>query len=108
MERKIGQQTTEFFKASLAACRGTAPAAGSAWRRNVYEQIEKEVSGGTKLTVRRMCALAQVSRAGFYRSGKASEPAERERELGHQIRALGPQWRSYGSREFASAPADRR
>ena len=102
LERKIGQQAGEidFFKASLAACRRTGPAAGSAWRRNVYEQIEKEVSGGTKLTVQRMCALAQLSRARFYRPGSASQPAERERELRRQIRQLALQGCSYGSRRI--------
>ena len=47
-----------------------------------------------------MCALAQLSRAGFYRPGSASQPAERERELGRQIRELALQWRSYGSRRI--------
>jgi putative transposase len=34
LERKIGQQALErFFKTSLAACRGTSPAAGTEQRR---------------------------------------------------------------------------
>ena len=57
LEHKIGQQVLEldFFKASLAACGTTAPAAGRQWRRTVYQQVEREVKTGTQLAIRRMC-----------------------------------------------------
>jgi transposase-like protein len=63
LERKVGRQAMEigFFKASLAACRGTAPAAGTDQRRAIYQQIDKEATMKTKLTVSRMCRLAEVS-----------------------------------------------
>jgi transposase len=67
LERKIGAAGPgdRFFKASLAACGTTAPAAGRQWRRTVYQQIEREVKTGTQLATRRMCALTGVSRAGL-------------------------------------------
>ena len=58
------------------------------------------MSRATKLTVQRMCQLAQLSRAGFYRRPNAWQPAEPERELGRQIHKLALQWPSYGSRRI--------
>ena len=43
--------------------------AGRAWRRTIYQQVEREVKTGTPLAIRRMCTLTGVSRAGFYRLG---------------------------------------
>ena len=51
----------------LAACRGAAEAASVDYPRLVYPYIEKEVKLATLLPVQRLCALAAVSRAGFYR-----------------------------------------
>ncbi len=58
------------------------------------------MSGATKLTVQRMCELARLSRAGFYRRPSASQPAEPEPPLRRQIRKLALQWPSHGSRRI--------
>lgn len=51
LERKIGQQTVEIdFKASLAACRGAAPVAGSDQRRAFDQQVEKEVTTNARMS----------------------------------------------------------
>ncbi len=58
------------------------------------------MSRATKLTVQRMCELARLSRAGFYRRPSASPTAEPEPPLRRQIRKLALQWPSYGSRRI--------
>jgi hypothetical protein len=47
------------FLAGLAACRGTAPAAGIDYRRIFYGQIEKEVKADTALSIERLCELGK-------------------------------------------------
>ena len=56
-----------FFAALLAACRGAAEAAGIDSRSLVYPYLEKEMSLATPIPLERLCQLALVSRAGFYR-----------------------------------------
>ena len=49
------------------------------------------------LTVERMCQLAQVSRAGFYRSLQAFKPAEEEMEVRATIQQIALEHRGrYG------------
>ena len=57
------------------------PAEQRCWRKDVYDQIRGVmfVQGG--LSIERMCRLADVSRAGFYRSYEAKMPAEDELKL---------------------------
>jgi hypothetical protein len=51
----------------LAAHRGTAQAAGIEWKTAVYQEIERQRKESA-LSMQHMCALAVVSRAGFYRA----------------------------------------
>ena len=76
-----------FIKASGAACRGAAPAAGTPGQRSVSQHIETEVNGGTRLSVQRMCELVQVSRAV---------------ELRDTMQKIALAWPAYGSRRITA------
>jgi putative transposase len=52
--------------------------------------------------VQRLCGLAQVSRAGYYRHFQASAPAEADTELRDQIQSLSLQHRHYGYRRITA------
>ncbi len=56
----------------------------------------------TRLTVRRMCQIAGVSRAGFYRLPAAEKPARRDVELRHEMQKIALEWPSYGSRRITA------
>jgi transposase InsO family protein len=55
----------------------------------------------TKLSVSRMCRLAEVSRAGYYRVQIPDRTPAEEMEMRHQIQKIATQWPSYGSRRIA-------
>ena len=60
------------------------------------------------LTIERMCQVAQVSRAGFYRSLQAVKPAEEEMEVRAMIQRIALEHRGrYGSRRIARELHDR-
>ena len=60
------------------------------------------------LTIERMCQLAQVSRAGFYRSLHAVKPAEEEMEVRAAIQQIALANRGrYGSRRIVRELRDR-
>jgi len=58
------------------------------------------MKAGTPLTIRRMCALTRVSRAGFYRRGVISEAASVE--LRDQVQRVALEWPTYGSRRITA------
>jgi putative transposase len=58
------------------------------------------MKAGTPLTIRRMCALTGVSRAGFYRRGAGSRLASVE--LRDQVQRVALQWPTYGSRRITA------
>src|SRR5262249_60683492 len=78
---------TRFFSASLAASRGSTPAERRAWRADVYAIIAAMTSPRPQgeLTVERMCALAGVNRASYYRHWQASAPPQQ----GQAVAAAG-------------------
>src|SRR5438309_913666 len=58
----------------------------------------------TKLSVRRMCELAQLARSSYYRTLKRS-PSDRsdrkaESELSEQVSQIALEWPSYGYRRI--------
>lgn len=55
---------------------------------------------GTRLAVRRMCEVAEVSRAGYYRCGKPGKACPEEMDLRDQIQRIALEWPSYGSRRI--------
>src|SRR6185437_6729223 len=94
VEEGTGREGTGggFFARCLAQGRGATPAERKRWRAGVYDQIQEvtrvqgrelegkleegKSSGG--LSVERMCQVAVVSRAGYYRSFAEQCPEEEE------------------------------
>jgi len=59
---------------------------------------------GTRLTVKRMCQLGSVSRAGYYRYlQRSTPPASQDRALREAIWKIALQWPAYGSRRITAA-----
>lgn len=56
-----------------------------------------------QLTVERMCALAGVSRAGYYRAWQASAPLEEDTALRDAIQCIAVTNRRYGYRRISAA-----
>ena len=67
-----------FFQRCLAQRRGATPAERHSWRAGIYAHIRDVMSRQGGLSIERMCQLAQVSRAGFYRSLQEAQPVEEE------------------------------
>src|SRR5260370_228411 len=65
----------------LAKSGGGTPGERGDWRAGIYEQIREVMSLKGSLSVERMCQLAPVSRAGFYRSLQEGEPVAEEMEV---------------------------
>ena len=78
LERKVGRQALEidFLRRCLPACRGAAQAAGMDYAQLVYPYLEKDMRLATPIPLGRMCRLAQVSRAGYYRWQNAPPQTE--------------------------------
>jgi transposase-like protein len=91
--RSVSRRWRSIFKASLAGCRGAAPAAGTEQRRGFYEQVEKEVKTGTRMSVLRMCEVAGFSRAGYYRFVHPVKPAPGDMDLRDEIQKIALQCR---------------
>src|SRR5712691_9551107 len=90
----------------LAACRGAAQAASIDYPQLVYPYIEKEMSLATPIPVQRLCALAQVSRAGFYRWRHAGSPLgtaeDADMDLRDEIQRVALEWPCYGWRRMTA------
>src|SRR5260370_21732426 len=90
----------------LAACRGAAQAASIDYPRLVYPYLEKEMSLATLIPVQRLCALAQVSRAGFYRGRHAGSPLETavdaDIDLRDEIQKIALEWSTCGWGRFTA------
>jgi putative transposase len=73
------------------------------WRFSVYAEIQAQTNTQGKLSVEQMCWLAQVSRAGYYRSLLEQHPEEESMEVRAAIQeiALGHH-RRYGYRRVAA------
>jgi hypothetical protein len=102
--RSVSSRSNSIFSASLAAGRGGAPDERRAWRRGVYAVIQAmsaPLSQG-EIGIDRMCQLAGVSRAGYYRHWQASVPRREETGLGDAIQKLVLAHRHYGHRRIAA------
>jgi transposase InsO family protein len=80
----------------LAAHRRAAETAGLKWKTAVYQQIQTQRDGGEALTVERMCALAGVSRAGFYRFPPDPPKPDPDLELRDALQRIALEFPSYG------------
>ena len=68
--------------------RGSTPEERRLWREGVYDQIRGVMSMQGSLSIERMCYLAQVSRAGFYRSLAEQMPVAEEMETRSAIQQI--------------------
>ena len=94
---------TGFFSASLAASRGSTPTERRVWGTGVYALIEAMTSPRPQgeLTVERMCVLAGVNRAGYYRHWSASAPRQEETAVRDAVQRAAIEYRHYGYRRIA-------
>ena len=86
------------MKKVLAECRGAAEAASIDYPQLAYPFLEKEMKRATLIPLQRMCALADVSRAGFYRWVNAPDPIDRHMDLRHEIQSIALEYSYYGWR----------
>ena len=92
-----------FFQRCLAKSRGSTPAERQGWREGIYDQIREVMSMQGSLSIERMCQLAQVSRAGFYRSLQEAQPVEEEMEVRSAIQQIALEHRRrYGYRRITA------
>jgi len=90
-----------FFQASLAAFRGVTPAERSAWRDGVFAKIQAMTRPqGEARQIERLCAVAGVARASYYRHWAASAPKAEESELRDLVQRLALAHRFYGYRRI--------
>src|SRR5207302_2312388 len=68
----------------------------------VYPYIEKEISLATPIPVQRLCVLAQVSRAGFYRWRHAPPAEDADMDLRDAIQKIALEWPCYGWRRMTA------
>jgi len=73
------------------------------WRDGIYDLIREVMPMQGSLSVERMCLLAKVSRAGFYRFLKASVPREEDTEVRSAIQQVALEHRRrYGYRRVTA------
>lgn len=93
------QPGSKFFQKCLAKSRGVTPAERRAWRNSIYDEICSWESQG-QMTVQRMCELAGVSRASFYRDWEQKAPSEAEIALRDAIQRMALAHRHHGYRRI--------
>ena len=92
-----------FFQRCLAKSRGSAPEGQELWRDGIYDQIREVMPMQGSLSIERMCQLARVSRAGFYRFLKERLPREEDTEVRSTIQRIALEHRRrYGYRRVAA------
>src|SRR4029077_14432252 len=97
-----------FFQRCLATSRGATPAERPGWRARIYAQIRVVMSRQGGLRSERMCQLARVSRAGFYRSWQEVQPVEEEMMVRAEIQQIAlAHRRRYGYRRGTAGPRRR-
>ncbi len=91
-----------FFQGCLAKNRGSTPAERRFWRDGIYDQVRELMPLQGSLSIERMCKLAGVSRATFYRSLREQQPVEEEMEVRSAIQQIALEHRRrYGYRRIA-------
>jgi putative transposase len=85
----------------LAAHRRTADAAGIEWKAALYREVREQVSDGS-LAIQQMCALAGLSRKGYYRFDPNGEPQERDMDVRDAIQRIALEWPCYGRLRIAA------
>ena len=69
-------------------------------RTGVYGLVRAWAQRQGGLSVARMCALVEASRAGYYRHWRSSAPAEEETALRDRLQQLALAQRHYGYRRL--------
>lgn len=80
----------------LAAHRRTADAAGIDWKAAIHCHIEEQVRAETEMNIERMCRLAKLSRAGFYRFRTTPDSGDADIDLRDAIQRFTLEFPSYG------------
>jgi len=84
----------------LLVGRGAAEAASVDYPRLVYPYVEKEMSLATPIPMERLCELAKVSRAGFYRWRNAPPAVDADMNLRDEIQRIALEFPCYGRRRI--------
>src|SRR5207237_3262840 len=88
------------FQTSLAARQGATPAEQRAWRQSVFALIHAMTPPQGGLGIERMCALAGVSRASYYRHWRRVAPHREETAVRDALQRLAVSHRHYGYRRL--------
>jgi putative transposase len=73
------------------------------WREGVYDEIQEMMLLQGGLSIERMCQLAGVSRAGFYRSLQEQAPVEEDMQVRSVIQQIAVEHRRrYGYRRISA------
>ena len=89
---------TGFFRGCRAKDRGETPEEKQLWRDGIYTEIRGWMQSQGGLSIVRMCDLAIVSRASFYRHWEKEAPTEAEVALRDAIQRIAVAHRLYGYR----------
>ena len=104
LKRLLADKTLEvdFSKVPCKKSRLDARAAATL-AEGIYDQIREVMPMQGSLSIERMCQLARVSRAGFYRSLKEQMPVEEEMEVRSAIQQIALEHRRrYGYRRVTA------
>jgi hypothetical protein len=90
---------SKFFQKCLAKTEGATPSERRQWRASIYEQIGEVMRLQGETSVERLCQLAGVSRAGYYRALVEKEPEQEEMRVRASIQEIAlAHRRRYGYR----------
>jgi len=105
LKRLLAEKTLEvdFFKGALQKIETRRQERQRLWRNGIFDQIRELMPMQGNLSIERMCELAKVSRAGFYRSLQEQRPQEEDTEVRSAIQAIAlGHRRRYGYRRVAA------
>lgn len=108
LKRALAEKTLEvdFFKGALRKVNARRQRSGQFWRDGIYDQIRDVISQQGSLSIERMCRLAPVSRARFYRSLQEARPVEEEMAVRAEIQQIAlARRRRYGSPDHGRTSA---
>src|ERR1700680_106903 len=89
-----------FFRECLAKDRGDEAEERRRWRASLYAEIRNRMRSQGGLSIQRMCELAGVSGASFYRHWEQQEPTEAEMTLRDAVQRAALAHRHYGYRRI--------
>jgi transposase InsO family protein/transposase-like protein len=104
LKRVLAEKVLEVdFSRGLAHRRGATPAERHSGCAGIYAHIRDVMSRQGQLSIERMCGLAQVSRAGLYRSLRAHQPVAEAMAVRSAIQGIAvAHRRRYGYRRITA------